>query len=89
METKRYDRFPQRPAPKTNIIPAEKETRLGEILSQWPKDISRSAIWDSDIRSEIQSSMPGEHTLNKRREKVSVCAYITLVASHHPNLLFL
>ncbi|KAI7884705.1 POP1-domain-containing protein [Lichtheimia hyalospora FSU 10163] len=61
--------FPQKPAPKTNIIPVEKETRLGEILSQWPKDISRSTIWDSDIRSEIQSSMPGEHTLNKRREK--------------------
>lgn len=66
------NRFPQKPAPKTNIIPVEKEARLEELLSQWPKDISRSTIWDAGVRTEVQSSMPSEHALNKRREQVSI-----------------
>ena len=62
--------FAQKVSSQPNQISPEANTRLSELLAQWPENIAYSEIWDEDVRKKVTESLPSEHALAKRREQV-------------------
>lgn len=51
----------------------ENNTKKTHLLTNWPKNLCRSPIWDEKIREEVKTTKISEADLNKKRsEKLDI-----------------
>ncbi|KAG0369036.1 hypothetical protein BGZ54_000544 [Gamsiella multidivaricata] len=59
--------FPHKAEPRPASIPVALGKSLQDITTNWPTNVARSSIWDSQEREHLLSSMTPEAKLNERR----------------------
>ncbi|KAF8938323.1 hypothetical protein BGZ47_008637 [Haplosporangium gracile] len=59
--------FPHKAEARPASIPAQESRKAQEIITQWPKTVARSGIWETEEREQLLSTMTPESKLNERR----------------------